>query len=39
MTFEVKSSNFSNAIVGEVLVTSAGQSVKVGLYIPHPDCK
>jgi len=38
-TFEVRSSGFNNAIVGEVLVTSAGQSVKVGLHIPHPNCR
>ena len=25
--------------VGEVLVTSGGQSVKVGLHILHPDCQ
>jgi hypothetical protein len=38
MTFEVKSAGYGNAIVGEASVTSGGQSVKVGLYVPAPRC-
>jgi hypothetical protein len=36
MTFELKSRH--GAIVGVASVTSAGQTAKVGLYIPAPDC-
>jgi hypothetical protein len=38
MTFEVKSAGYGNAIVGEASVTSAGQTVVVGLHIPPPTC-
>ncbi len=37
MTFELTSKG--GAMVGEASVTSAGQTAKVGLYIPRPDCK
>jgi hypothetical protein len=39
MTFEVRSSGWGTAIVGEVAVTSAGQTAEVELYVPHPVCK
>ena len=39
MTFEVKSAGRGSAIVGKASVTSAGQTVVVGLHIPHPDCR
>jgi hypothetical protein len=38
MTFEVESADRDIAIVGEASVTSAGQTVVVGLYIPPPRC-
>ena len=38
MTFEVKSAGYGTAIVGEASVTSAGQTVVVGLHIPPPSC-
>jgi hypothetical protein len=38
MTFDVLSAGFGTAIVGKASVTSAGQTVEVGLYIPHPTC-
>ena len=38
MTFEVKSAGYGTAIVGEASVTSAGQTVVVGLHIPPPRC-
>jgi hypothetical protein len=38
MTFEVKSAGWRTAIVGEAAVTSAGQTVEVELYVPHPVC-
>jgi hypothetical protein len=36
MTFELKSNH--GAMVGVASVTSAGQTARVGLYIPRPDC-
>jgi hypothetical protein len=39
MTFEVKSASYGSAIVGKASVTSAGQTVVVGLHIPHPNCR
>jgi hypothetical protein len=39
MTFEVQSSGWDTAIVGKAWVTSAGESVFVGLHIPHPVCQ
>ncbi len=38
MVFEVKSASRGIAIVGEVSVSSAGQTVKVGRHIPPPKC-
>jgi hypothetical protein len=38
MTFDVFSAGYGTAIVGEASLTSAGQTVKVGLHIPHPTC-
>jgi hypothetical protein len=38
MTFEVKSAGWNTAIVGAATVTSAGETVKVKLHIPHPSC-
>jgi hypothetical protein len=38
MTFEVISAGYGTAIVGEASVTSAGQTVVVGLHIPAPNC-
>jgi hypothetical protein len=38
MTFEIKSAGFGNAIVGQASVSSGGESVKVGLYVPPPRC-
>jgi hypothetical protein len=38
-TFELKSASRGTAIVGEASVTSAGQTVVVGLYIPPLDCR
>jgi len=37
MTFEVKSASRGTAIVGEASVTSAGQTVKVKLYVRPPE--
>jgi len=38
MTFEVHSAGWHTAIVGQAFVSSAGQTVKRGLFIPHPTC-
>jgi hypothetical protein len=38
MVFEVKSASKGIAIVGEVSVSSAGQTVKVGRHVPPPKC-
>jgi hypothetical protein len=38
LTFEIESAGWGYAIVGEVSVTSGGQTVKTGLYIPSPQC-
>ena len=39
MTFGVKGADWNTAIVGAVTVTSAGETVKVKLHIPHPSCQ
>jgi hypothetical protein len=39
MTFDIESAGWGTAIVGEATVTSAGQTVVVGLHIPHPRCR
>ena len=38
MTFDVTAAGFGNAIVGEASVTSAGETVAVGVFISPPDC-
>ena len=38
MTFDVKSATRGIAIVGEVSVTSGGETVKFGLHVPPPQC-
>jgi hypothetical protein len=38
MVFEVKSASKDIAIVGQAAVISGGQTVKVGLYVKHPNC-
>jgi hypothetical protein len=38
MTFEVRSAGWSTAIVGQAYVTSAGQTISRGLFIPNPVC-
>lgn len=38
MTFEVHSAGWHTAIVGQAFASSAGQTVKRGLFIPHPVC-
>jgi len=39
MTFELKSASRGIAIVGEASVTSAGQTVVVGLHVSPPSCR
>ena len=38
LTFEIQSAGWTTAIVGEVSVTSAGQTDKVKLFVRHPRC-
>jgi hypothetical protein len=38
MTFEVRSASAGSAIVGYASVTSAGQTVRVPVYVRHPSC-
>jgi hypothetical protein len=38
LTFEVQSAGWKTAVVGEVSVTSAGQTAEVELFVPHPRC-
>jgi hypothetical protein len=38
LVFEVRSASRGVAIVGQVTVTSAGQTVKVGRHVPAPQC-
>jgi len=38
MVFEVNRSGYGGSLVGEAFVTSAGETVKVGVFVTHPPC-